>query len=667
MTIIYLLNKKTKSFEKHENINKIVAEYFSRKLELISKQDFNNIEEFRFSNIKTYDDYLKIFKETVSRETELFPLYSKQTDKIYLIPQDRIFDRVINNHYKLIEKNSSDNILDIFNYEILEERYRQEIKNGDYSKYEEITDIEKPFYVPNTGTINPYYTKSELETLYELHNIKEKEKSQSSSMKKIIKREISKRDIIKHREYIEEKKCTDLIEFYSLLGSYSLNRYLRNLDSPISNPSFDKTIIEFTKLIQDAPSFENEISVYRFVHNDSFLRDVELGTIFTDPGILSTTRDPFYHGDYSFGNILIKIKLPKNKKGAGLCIETFSHFAPEQEILLAPNSLLRIDARDEDVNYQHVIKDINIKIKTKYEMTLIPRITKEDKQEQIESLEYIFSAKEKREIKEIDILSLAENNKKLEKHEQEKRYSDLLGMTEINQFYIKNNKTKTHIIFDKINVSAPYLERHFYTKLDMGEEIVIYAIDKNKFLFFIEIKEDNGLYSMIINHGNTYKYNGSIPHDFMMFISCISIYFGTQQSTIMTGIKIKCPETNYSMSLDLYKYLKEKKIPFPPMFLDKKIIVPLFSYNKIDSYWKISAKMLLEQNTDIELEQLIEKEFSVNDLYIKIFENECYLMQNFIEALFSTFHNTQNNMSENLSMYYNVYYAFYPERFFLAL
>ena len=55
--------------------------------------------------------------------------------------------------------------------------------------------------------------------------------------------------------------------------------------------------------------------------------------------------------------ILIKIKIPKNKKGVGLFIENFSLFPKEEEFLLPPNTKLKLLSKNENFKYYHTNSD----------------------------------------------------------------------------------------------------------------------------------------------------------------------------------------------------------------------------------------------------------------------------------------------------------------------
>src|SRR4029077_5822957 len=113
---------------------------------------------------------------------------------------------------------------------------------------------------------------------------------------------------------------------------YFMNSYMRNLDkSAYYNEMLHNNIKKLWAVIKKCPAFDKEYILYRFVTDDSYISNLNVGDIFIDKGFMSTTRDPFYKSsEYKFGFILIKIKIPKNIKGVGLSIESFSNFSSEQ-------------------------------------------------------------------------------------------------------------------------------------------------------------------------------------------------------------------------------------------------------------------------------------------------------------------------------------------------
>ena len=64
------------------------------------------------------------------------------------------------------------------------------------------------------------------------------------------------------------------------------------------------------ELINNAPPFDKDYILYRFIRDDEFLSQIKIGSTYIEKGFMSTTRDPFYkQNEYVFGFILLKIKL----------------------------------------------------------------------------------------------------------------------------------------------------------------------------------------------------------------------------------------------------------------------------------------------------------------------------------------------------------------------
>ena len=102
-----------------------------------------------------------------------------------------------------------------------------------------------------------------------------------------------------------------------------------------TNPTVFRTN---ARLIPYSPPLENDYNLYRFIGDDNFLHDLKEGDTLLDKGFVSSTRDPFYSPGLTgiFGLILLKIKLPKDKKGIGLFIENFSLFIGKAAISKLP-------------------------------------------------------------------------------------------------------------------------------------------------------------------------------------------------------------------------------------------------------------------------------------------------------------------------------------------
>jgi hypothetical protein len=150
--------------------------------------------------------------------------------------------------------------------------------------------------------------------------------------------------LINHQNYIVENDMVGLVQYYTIQGSYFMNQYMRNMTRyEYKNEYLEENIKKMWKLVLNAPKFDNEYILYRFVETDEYISNLKIGDIYMDNGFMSTTRDPFYRNDlYKFGFILIKIKIPKGIKGVGLCLEMLSHFPEEEEIILPPLTELKL-------------------------------------------------------------------------------------------------------------------------------------------------------------------------------------------------------------------------------------------------------------------------------------------------------------------------------------
>jgi len=231
---------------------------------------------------------------------------------------------------------------------------------------------------PYAYHLNPYYTKNELIKLGMNNKLIDKLKPSDLVDKKlhydicklVSKNDISYETIINHMNIIIKNNCIGWINFYSMTGSYLFNKILRE-NLPINQYLYDG----LNKIIKtiDKAELQNDYFFYRFVWDDDYLKQLNVGDIFIDKGFTSTTRDPFYSPGIKmdFGLVLVKINIPKEIKGVGLLIENFSMFPKEEEFLIQPFSKLKLVAKDEKASYYHINEKFDKLIKKKYEFDLI--------------------------------------------------------------------------------------------------------------------------------------------------------------------------------------------------------------------------------------------------------------------------------------------------------
>jgi hypothetical protein len=386
---------------------------------IILKNSKNNIEEIDISDVLHFL-YFKLYIVPTLSEIELYnnenntnyqsekiieiissistqlPLFDIVSYNIYLISEENVYYYVKEKHYRLpnqeildfmlskkekiisekVKKQIIKNITFIknYNFEILFNTYLHVIYKNSNQIGKNITFCHRSSFLQYASS-PPYYTRSEIINMaLNLNLIKSDmtvytpEKIQS--LCKIVEdNDINALTLLKHQLYIQKNYAQHIIYYYTFYGSLYYNRYIRS-DS-IYDPYINSKINDLFKLIKKAPAFEKDHIVYRFISNDNYLSDVKINGTYTENSFISTSRNPFYEPKNNvFGNILIKIKLPKNKSGIGLCLENYSLFTNEQEILLAPGKLKLISVDD---NFKYFHPDIKAQkaIKKKYEFIYI--------------------------------------------------------------------------------------------------------------------------------------------------------------------------------------------------------------------------------------------------------------------------------------------------------
>lgn len=362
------------------------------------KIDFEMIQKIFNRKIELKNDKDKI---ALSQYSDYIPMYDIFSDNIYPINSMKLYYRLVNCHYRFItdeikqwiinkksktedDKDKNEHyqkMLDIINnydLETLEKTSYETLYrySPDYGLL--ISICKRNSFHPYSFHLNPYYTKNELIKLgmnnklidkLEPSNLVDK-KLHYDICKLVSKNDISYETILNHMDIIIKNKCVSWINFYSMTGSYLFNKILRD-KLPISQYLFDglKKIIN---AINDA-ELPNDYYFYRFVWDDEYLKDLNIGDIFIDKGFTSTTRDPFYSPGIKmdFGLVLVKINIPKKIKGVGLLIENFSMFPKEEEFLIKPFSKLKLKYKDEKADYHHINEKFEKLIKKKYEFDLI--------------------------------------------------------------------------------------------------------------------------------------------------------------------------------------------------------------------------------------------------------------------------------------------------------
>ncbi|QKF94079.1 hypothetical protein QKU48_gp0621 [Fadolivirus algeromassiliense] len=606
----------------------------------------------------TYDSYrfpdkrlLTLLKE---KRNKLKPMITKLKRKIDTQKKlsdyedsDRLYYQIIHKNIKLQEEYHKLSLMikfmKSFNNDLLETTYMKVFYLYANEVGKNITVCLRPSFAPHYTHIKPYYTRSELINLalnMEIIKPSNKYYDQEEIMKlcdQVTNNDISADTIMKHQEYIINNDKIGIIQYYSLQGSYFINQYMRNLiNYEYKNELLETTIRSMWELVNNAPEFDKEYTLYRFIHNDDYLKHLNIGDTFTDPSFISTTRDPFYRSEvYKFGFILIKINIPSYKKGVGLCIESYSHFPEEQEIILSPLSILRLDKKDENALYYHTDDMYASKITTRYEFTYVGK----------EKISFIDRPHISNIKKPVDFINIEVLNA-LSIHEKIKQFIAKY-VNDIFQFKTTIGKHEFDIIVEWYDSTNAY--KDFYAATT-NNGFSMYTIHNNYIMFTIELGEDNDKPYMYVNY--YFKFASANTdrdindNEFIEFLSKIAYYFGIK-NVVLYAEYASCDIGNElkesgeikiyrggNYCIDYYKYLKNKERRFQnkDINIDSTELKPMFSYYELERLrTTIPTKVLSKEDRD-ELFQIYSKIYkpyikdgsdNLADFYIWMVENQC--------------------------------------------
>lgn len=640
-------------------------------------------------------------KQDISRIDNKIPLYDPYSDNLYLIPKSKLYDYVFNKSYrfpteKFIKEIKQSIIDDTKKYKILKHptqsspdkmqiallkrtltKYKYIISFMDYfdlkilvdtyikalynieERGKQITLYKRPSFTQKFKHIKPYYTRDEIKKMaLNMNLITSDENLSNDEMRQLYiqvkENDINYHNLIQHHKHIVKNKSIGLVRYYSMQGSNIFNQYLRN--ETCDNKYLNNIIDSLSKLINTAPSFDKEYILYRFIKNDNFINELNIGDIFTEPGFMSTTRDPFYNQNISniFGLVLIKIILPP--KYSALCIETLSYVHSEQEIIFAPETKMKLIAKDTSCKYYHINKHLEDQIKIKYEF----KITETP----------LFKHRKKYKCLEDKLHTV--NFIKLEKLTsytiEEKIFKFINTYTNTFKQYNAYIGDKKYLItcedYNSINSFT-----HFYD-IETDKGFSMYCIYKKQQIFILEI----GTNEIIVNYGIKYStlYNQNIisNEDFLTFISSIAYYFNIF-TVIIYADYVSC---DYSLNninsktmldirqikiggvfcLDIYNYLKSGIKKYKSITKDGDFETTI-NYELLDKLSKIVTSDILRKFTEDEtynmLYQLYDKVYKMEidgkisylkDFYIWLVENNCYYVSELIMQLYTPDHIKDN-------------------------
>lgn len=615
-----------------------------------------------------FDLKLKIIgkdKEVLSKYQDIIPMYDIYSQQIYPINKKNIHYRLIDSSYRFINNEIKEWIQNLYkkykdNKELSKKlEYNLKIINNydidiltetSYKTLYEyspklgllVSICKRKSFDPFVNHLKPYYTKLELIKLGQ--NMKlikdvdiEKLLNQEyhyKLCKKISSNDVSFEEIKKHSLYIIENNIVSYITFYSYYGSFLYNKYLRlNKDT---NTFLLEGINKILNIMKNSPALDNNYFVYRFIWDDSFINKLKIGETIVDNGFISTTRDPFYSPGLTgkFGLTLIKINIPKNKKGIGLFIENFSLFQKEEEFLLPPFTKLKLVSKDDKFKYYHTNEEFEKLIEKKYEFDYI-------------GTDYglINNYKIKNNIKEItDIKNyVLQGNDKISLFKNFISESSQISIKINNKTYLLNcmffdsteNSSYTKLYYNKIKdglLISIYDNGYSYLNIECGKEMIVNYI--NKFYNYSKTKTEmnSDLMEIILEIGRIFYYKEA---------KIFPTYRNFSEFNNDENNKIFLYTNFYNHTI--YDYAKNKNKFINDIFLKNNI--GWFSTDqllnaKLDS--KIKEKLKISQNTIKEaLIYIVENNFSIYNKFMELtnLENNYYFIYEIYEKL-----NNQNRV-----------------------
>jgi len=356
---------------------------------------------------KIFNLEIKIKKEKdkikLSKYEELIPMYDIRSERVYPINKQNLYNRLTISDYRFVNDEIYEWLLNLYkkykdnidkgpiykkNIEIIKNYNINTLLETSYTvlyKYSAYLGLKISICKRNSFNkymehLNPYYSKLELIKLGQNMNLIKYKLSLEDLLNKelhyniclkISHNDISVEELEEHHEYIYNSNILSWICYYSFTGSYIFNDYLRH-NNYINKFLYDG-IYKIIKVMENSPKLHKSYNIYRFIWDDSYIKNLKIGDIYIDKGFISTTRDPFYTPGFlgHFGLILIKINIPNNIKGLGLFIENFSLFPKEEEFLLPPFIKLKLISKDNNFKYYHTNEKFEEIINKKYEFNIV--------------------------------------------------------------------------------------------------------------------------------------------------------------------------------------------------------------------------------------------------------------------------------------------------------
>lgn len=328
------------------------------------------------------------FKNELSTDNDYLPMFDITSNSILFIFKNYVLKAIKNNNMRVLNeklvnflknnKYKSDliEIVNLFNFELLENQFLKFIYYESKEIGKDISYLKNPAFIKNSN-IRPYLKKSSIvNTALNTGIIKIKdlpvEESSLDNIYNKIKSYLFNDDILlKHMNLIRQKNTESILGFYSLYGSYFINKYLRG-NQNYHDENIIKQINLINNVVSSTSNLENDKLLFRFINDDEFLGFKNEGDIYVSDSFMSCTRKPNMNAENNeFGFILLKINLTNKFKGYFLSVESESVFSKEKEVILKPGIKFKLKSIDNNVEFYLFEKKYLRNIKKKYELEII--------------------------------------------------------------------------------------------------------------------------------------------------------------------------------------------------------------------------------------------------------------------------------------------------------
>ena len=596
--------------------------------------------------------------------SKMLPLYDIIKNKIVLVNKKDIKAHIEKNHFRpifknLVNKNTrNQQYIKQYNHK----KTLQLVKNISY------TICKKPsfiYYVKGTKEPEaPYYTKGEMITLA-LNNrlIKDKNIKMDRLCKILQENQFQKINILKHTNYIQKVKGMYMVRYYTFVGDAAMNSYLRNLGkNEYKNNALVKNIFMMWNLIKNAPTFSKTFSVYRRIGFD-YLKHLKVGDKYITDSFMSTTRDPLYEPEgFTFGNIVIKVNMPINKKGVGLMLELFSHFPQELEVLIPPNVEMKLKCIN--WKYYHYNKQNEKNIKKTYEFDIIIakgiNIPKDrlplDKNPQYIHFNKLVILKQNTLGKKIKyfLKEYANNNMQFRTEIGIKRYLFHLYFYDSTSVYKNLYKYKTEkgisLVYQNQKTGQICLFIEIGKDIHINYHLNYYDIDNCPKFTGLDFQTEKDSYDLLKFYkyiANTFKINKVYIYPNM--VSCIKFYNKCKNKNMYNEYiyrSIPYDKDLYNIIHVINGSIKYSKRFMPDDYLHS-------SYEKIEYIFKENIPNFIKNMKLYKKFKKSKKKETVGNLWLHIVEFDCIKLRIF-ENILEFYYKKQ---------IFNNYYIFYPNKF----